>query len=410
MAATKANIAERYEQAQQTITDLFLQQCMHGEQTNRLPRKYAACGQFIAGRAMDNGQLGLHGTAAALRVLAPCPSTECATAVSRMVAFCEAEFGIASSNNISANRSNLLTDEDKENVIKLGELLYALSFVTPAQATREPLIHQIAEKLKSSMRKDQGWGYFLSDNVPELLPTAYALRGLEKNGYHMPGAQRFLLDSLTTSNNSSTSSHADITTAVACTFCLTFCTDLTKDQKSKLKSAFVFQWRSLEPMFGEDIEQNLEYWRGGVKNEYVRIPFQLYLLALAAQFSIWHFAQSNAQRTLNKSIEDLIDGTFKYSYSGESLSSRTNSIAFDVILLIREHTRHHALMLFFNALDRVRVIAGSRSVRVGAALVAAGLISWAVWDWSKTGKPGDLAPELLSGFLTMFLTLGRRRT
>jgi len=364
MATTEPSLTDRIDEAQQRIADQFLQQCTHGAQTKRLPPQFAACGQFIACDAEKISQFGLHGISAALRVLGSCQSSECGAIVGRLVAYCEAIFGVNPALQIDPALD--LTLHDKQNVIKLGELLYGLSFVTPAQADRGPLTRHLAQQLNSSMRKDKGWGYFLTDTEPELLPTAYALRGLAWNGYDTSDPQRFLLEGLPRQKQSARTSHADLMTAVACTYCLTFSKTIKEEQKSTLRIAFASEWRALEPLFGEDIEQNLEYWHGE-DTYYVRIPFQLYLLALAAEYSIWSFASFNAQRSLYSSVDALRTGSFKYSYSGKCLSSRTNSIAFDVILLIRDRLRHRILLSLANVADHVRVLAGSRAFRVTAA-------------------------------------------
>jgi hypothetical protein len=405
VATTEPNLTDRIDEAQLKITQQFLQQCTHGAQTRRLPNEFAACGQFIAGEAEEIEQFGLHGISAALRVLAPCHSTECGAIVGRLVTYCEAIFGVNPSHQIDTNCD--LKSEDKQNVIKLGELLYGLSFVTAAQADRGPLIRHIADQLLSSMRNDKGWGYFLAGSVPELLPTAYAVRGLAQNGFDTRGPQRFLLDGLDMRKQFAHPSHADLTTAVACTYCLTFCGTVSDEEKTILRNAFLSEWRAFEPLLGEDFEQNLEYWHGK-QTEYVRIPFQLYLLALAAEYSFWRFASYYAQRSLQAVVDALRTGSFKYSYSGECLSSRTNSIAFDVILVIRSRIRHRLWLNLANSWDRVRVFFGSKTFRVSAALVAFSFVGWAVWEWSKTGKVADLAPELLAGILMFFLTLGRR--
>jgi hypothetical protein len=405
VATTDPSLTDRIDEALQKITQQFLQQCTHGAQTRRLPGKFAACGQFFAGKAEEIEQFGLHGISAAIRVLSPCHSPECGAVVGRLVAYCEAIFGV--NQGLQVDPRIDLKFDDKQNVIKLGELLYGLSFVTAAQAERGALIRYIAEQLRSSMRNAKGWGYFLTDTVPELLPTAYAVRGLAQNGFDTTGPQRFLLDGLNMRKQFTHPSHADLTTAVACTYCLTFRGNVSDEEKPILRNAFVAEWRALEPLLGEDIEQNLEYWHGA-HTEYVRIPFQLYLLALAAEYSFWRFASYYAQRSLQAVVDALRTGSFKYSYSGESLSSRTNSIAFDVILVIRERIRHRIWLNLANSWDRVRFFFGSGTFRVSAALVAFGFVGWAIWEWSKTGKVADLAPELLAGILMFFLTLGRR--
>jgi HD superfamily phosphohydrolase len=45
---------------------------------------------------------------------------------------------------------------------------------------------------------------------------------------------------------------ADLTTSVACTYCLTFCGDATSPQDPILKETFLAVWSSLEPLLEED--------------------------------------------------------------------------------------------------------------------------------------------------------------
>src|SRR5215472_5153882 len=128
MASNEPNLVDRINDAQQRITSVFLRQCTSGAQTKRLPPEFAACGQFIGGDAEAIPQYGLHGISAALRVLGPCQSDECRSIVLRLVSYCEASFGVNSGSQLSADLD--LRDPDKQNVIKLGELLHGLSVVT----------------------------------------------------------------------------------------------------------------------------------------------------------------------------------------------------------------------------------------------------------------------------------------
>src|SRR5438128_570593 len=100
---------------------MFLHQCAYGAQTKRLRNEYAACGQFIGGNAEAIEQHGLHGISAALRVLGPCPSDECRSIVRRLVSYCEAAFKVDDNLHLASDMD--LRGDDKQNVIKIGELL-----------------------------------------------------------------------------------------------------------------------------------------------------------------------------------------------------------------------------------------------------------------------------------------------
>ena len=400
-------LREQIEQSKAHVTELFLRQCTYGEQTKKLQNpQLAGCGQFIGANAAGIKQSGLHGMAAALRVLGDCDREECRAIVRRLVSYCEASFNIGTTSPLP-NEFDVKA-EDKENTIKLAELLYGLSFVTTAQADSGTLIEAIAKRLNQSIIGDQGWGYFIGDKNPELLPTAYAIRGLARNGYDTTNPRKFLLDTLSRRAQSSTASHADLTTVIACAYCLTFAPNVEAVQKPILREAFLSVWPFTEPLLEEDIEQNVEYWRGD-DTYYVRIPFQLYLLALASEYSQWRFAGFRAQHRLKCILVALRSNSFKYPYSGIYLSSRTNSIAFDALTDIRERIRNLTWLSIWSGIDSFRVFAGRLVVRRIGASLAACLIVYACWKWLIAGWDlSELAPELLASFLAVMLASGRR--
>jgi hypothetical protein len=402
MGSEKLSLSEQIDEALQAITTAFLRQCTYGAQTKVLAAsEFAACGQFLGQDAEAIEQHGLHGISAALRVLGPCQSEECRSVVHRIVSYCEANFGIHPS---LPKRSHLDEREDSENVIKLGELLYGLSFVSTAQAERDRLVKHVSAKLTQALVGGNGWGYFLGDAETQLLPTAYAVRGLDATGYDIAAPLSFLLGKLT--SKEAPTEAADLTTNVACTYCLTF-SRIPSSQTAALRRKFLSAWRPLESLLDADIEQNLEYWRGK-RTLYVRIPWQLYLLALASEYSVWRFGGFRSQNRLRNIIQALQGGVFKYPYSGKYLSSRTHSIAYDALSVVRTRIRRSGWLLVVNLIDRVRVLAGSRSVRLLSTLLALIIIGWSVVTWWKTGKLSDLAPELLASFVALILAWARR--
>jgi len=400
------NLIDQIDRALQRVTDTFLRQCTYGAQTTSLAAEFAACGQFIGDDAEMIEQHGLHGISAALRVLGPCQSEDCRSLIYRIVSYCEANFGV---HPTLPKASRLDDSSDTENVIKLGELLYALSFVTTAQAERDRLVKHVSKKLMDSLTGGNGWGYFLGDIEPQLLPTAYAARGLAEHGYDITAPAKFILDGLAAKENSSNSEAADLTTAVACTYCLTFCRSMSS-QSAALRMAFLAAWRSLEPLLAEDIEQNLEYWRGksGKGTYYVRVPWQLYLLALASEHSLWRFGGFRAQRRFRSVITALRSGSFRYPYSGKYVSSRTYAIAYDTLTAIRSRIRRLARLHVINAIDRVRVFIGSRFVRVVATVLVVVISLSSFRQWLHNGKFSDLAPELIASLIALIFAWARR--
>lgn len=401
MAVSTAVLSSAIARARDRITDLFGQQCTHGAQTETMPDEFAACGQFIGTAAAVNSQRGLHGIAAALRVLGAASSAQSRELVRRLVTYCEASFGL--NGEIAAES---FEEDSKQNVIKLGELLDALSYIPPAaQVDAGALIRHVSAILQRHQIRNSGWGYFIGDDVPQLLPTAYAVRGLAQVGVDVAAGRRFVLDGLRSRSAPTLSTSADATTTIACAYCLAFYRSAPRDQE--IKAAFASAWRVIESTFGEDLEQNLEY-AGGGRNHYVRVPMQLYSLALACDYFPFRFATFRTQRRLNAVLDAIQQGAFAYPYSGRLLSSRTHAIAFDVLGTISDRLRYAHLLTLGYALDRVRTFLGSRWVRVPAAVCAAGFISYSVIVWSRTGRLEDLGPDLLASLFVLLMSIARR--
>jgi hypothetical protein len=400
--ADASNLIAQIDRATRRIADVFAQQCEHGAQTRTLPADMAACGQFIGDDALRIEQHGLHGIAAALRVLGAQSTDESRQLVGRLVAYTEACFGIPPTVKPPSDRR--LSDTD--NVIKIGELLYGLSFVSAAHADRNRLTRHLAEQLQRSLIDGRGWGYFIGDADVQLLPTAYALRGLAQHNYDVSSPKKFVLDSLQERQRTSGSTPADLTTTVACAYCLTFSSaaHLNEDIISR---TFHSAWRALEPLFDEDVEQNLEYWRGR-ETHYVRVPWQLYLLALASEHSFLRFASFRAQRRLHAILNALQEARFRYPHSGRYMSSRTHAIAFDVLKAIRERAKRMTMLRLAYGVDRIRVLAGAKAVRYVAAAVALGLMVYSTYQWMQTGRVSELAPNFLASLLALILASARR--
>ena len=402
MTGTNRQLRKTIRSALRRVESLFLRQCEYGAQTRTLDQRHAACGQFIGQGAENNQQRGLHGIAAALRVLSSCRSDASQRIVRRLVRYCTACFAAPAT---VAAEGGLLDDRTLDNVIKLGELLHALSFVTGAEA--EQLAHLVIGRLQESKIQDRGWGHFLDSEEPELLSSAYAIRGLAAQNENVTGPTEWIVKSLKERRTTKFESHADVTTAVACAYCLTFAKAFSGDD-TVLATTFAKAWTVMERTFTEDLEQNLEYSHIG-ENHYVRVPMQLYLLALACDYGQREFASLQAQRRLTSILTDLENSSFKYPYSGALLSSRTNAIAYDVLDIVETKLRSLWLVPVAAWVDWLRVHIGSRLFRGSAVAVATLLVLWSVVQWAN-GHPsvGDFAPGLVNAALVAILAWGRR--
>ena len=297
---------------------------------------------------------------------------------------------------------------DTDNVIKLGELLYGLSFVSAVHVEGNRLARHIADQLQRSLIEGRAWGHFIGDAEVQLLPTAYALRGLARHNYNVTAPRKYILDHLAKKHHTLDASPADLTTAIACAYCLTFSNDASSHEET-VSRIFQSAWRALEPLLDEDVEQNLEYWREK-ETHYVRVPWQLYLLALASEHRFWRFTSFRAQRRLRAILLALQQTRFRYPYSGRYMSSRTHAIAFDVLDAIRQRTRKLTMLPIAYGLDRIRTVVGARWVRWAAVALAIGLMAYSTLQWQKTGNLAELAPDFIASVVVLLLAWARRQS
>jgi hypothetical protein len=293
------------------------------------------------------------------------------------------------------------------NVIKMSEVLYALAFVPTSLAPREKLAARVAEALIEHRNADGGWPYIMTAEAKSshLLPTAYALRALASHGYELDTSMTFLREHV----RSPASDKSDIFVHVLAIYILCFLPDQYGHDR-ELQKLFQDAWLRLSSLLNEDIEANIEYVTR--KLNYVRIPWQLYLIASAARLSPYRrFASTKAQRRLKAILASVTTaGGLLYPHSGRDLSSRTNAILFDVLRQIDNELNVRRLPLKpFVYAEAIRSVIGSKAFRYIVRALALVLIVYAVTRWIRAGQTnvGALAPELLSSVLLILLT-GRR--
>lgn len=402
------------ESAKQWIGTRFIEQCKSGPQVKSLPPEVKACGQFLG--EMNSRQRGIHGTAAAIRVLADDGRGEARALVPKLIRYVEhRETEEESSETDKAVlRDHLL--RDNVNVIKTSELLYGLSFVNVGVCNTEALRESLANRLIEGKINDRGWGYFLDlrGGEPQLLPTAHAVRALARHGYNVQESVEYLSNALTTPSAVKTNiTRADISVSVFVLYVLSFALPENKVvSKDRLRKIFWPIWKPLESLLDfDDLEQNVEYARNS-SHFYVRVPWQIYLLALACRIApLRAFASHGAQHRLESILASLkTKEGFLYPHSGGRMSSRTNAILYDAISIIKQDLPHAPAWFIARWYDRLRRCLNSPVIKWTLWAVAVCLISISIYTWHRNGGSfSDAAPDFVSSLILFLLTLRKGR-
>jgi hypothetical protein len=353
----------------------------------------------------------LHGTAAALRVLAD--DAKEVELVKKLVGYIRNRAAIEQRVNNSPQSAEIIArcDIDAENVIKLGEILYSLSFVQTATCPTEELRKDIIKKLDKTRIRSEGWGYFLDNDTVVLLPTAYAVRGLFKVGADVEGPKAYIYNRLYQSlSNTGNAPVINSIEQILCLFTLAFTqTGREKYTKADLFKIFKAIGNVADLLLSQDIEQNVEYFHGS-DNFYVRLPWQLYLIALTAHFSPFRFASSAVQNRLEQILSAVEGGGFKYPYSGNLVSSRTNAILYDTFTLVINDIQGKWQHGVYKFIDTLRNAVGAPWIRYAAVITAAFMMVSSMYEWwGAKAKFAELAPNLISSFLIWILSLRKDR-
>lgn len=405
MSNRAEDILQRIAEARRRIQELFRDQCKHGRQTTALAAKEAAaCGQFLQVR--DRPQRGLHGTAAAIRVLADDTDSDSVDLVKRMVHYLR-------NRDTCEPQSAAKCLRDNGNVIKISETIAALTSVPQTTTATSDIADKLASALRSNMKEDRGWSYFLDDtDEPEALPTAYACYALSKLGVDQAfqKSKHYLLNHLKKRYTHSTDARdrdVDTMTDVFCLYVLAL-SDAgaeTPSDRKVLAAIFDRVWRRLETLLNQDLEQNIEYWHQE-ETCYVRVPWQLYLLSLAAHYRFrGKFSSLVAQRQLMHILDKLNREGFLYPHSGKFLSARTYAILYEVLGKVQSHLNRENLFALLRVWDYTRSILCSRVAHWLVRMVLIGLIAYVCYraypikDRSDfAGLVGNLiAPLILAG-------------
>lgn len=373
------------------IAQLFQDQVKSGKQSQNIDN-LMSCGQFIS--KQDLSQRGLHGVAAAIFVLSH--NQNYADLTSKLCEYCQ---------NINKYAPDKI-ESDNNNTIKQSELLFALCFVKAGTRDVSEMKSAIANNLLNAIYNGQGWDYFLKDTREiQLLSTAYALKGLVKAGYFnkVDSVFRHFRGEL-----KEKSQHVDNPTRlsiyVLCLYVLVFYDEQYEQNEANYKTIFKNLIKSKYFSLSHSYEQNLEY-HGCNDNHYVRIPWQLYYLALSSKLSKWEFLDRNAQKQLKEIREKVLNGGYRYEFSGEYISSRTYSIIFECLGKVASNTPHSNLVKLSKLFNTTKPYFIYLLWVIVVLLMIFSVYKWVINSFNVS----DLAPEFIGYVLVIILTIRSRK-
>ncbi|WP_319479734.1 hypothetical protein [uncultured Draconibacterium sp.] len=381
----------KFDNIYKRIEELFEEQVRSGKQTEEAGIQ--TCGQFINEPGL--GQRGLHGVSAAIYVL------------SQNDQYDELTNGLCEyAENFETYAGVEKLQSDGNNTIKQAELLFALCFVKAGTRDVHELKNQISNKLNNSIIEGHGWDYFLNDQKEvQLLSTAYCIRALMEAGYsqNIANSIRYLRFELKRKSNN-IDNPTRLSIYVFCLYVLVFFDnkfkEFEKDYKLILKRIKKSKYFSLNNSF----EQNLEY-HGNDEHHYVRIPWQLYYLAITSKLSKWSFLNRYAQKRLKELQDKLLNGGFKYDFSGEHLSSRTYSIIEESLIKIEQNVPNSLLIKTAKIFNFIKPYLLYLVYVIVIIFMIFSIYKAVTNDFNL----GDLAPEFVGYFVILLLSVNRKR-
>jgi len=394
----------------EAIEKEFIDQLTSGKQSTFFTtQKALACGQFL--RSPELSQRGLHGTIAALFVLAQAKEEVTRLHVPKLVRYLEQRETLEAT--ITSHDAKLpdRLDRDSRNVIKLGEALYALSFVKSGLAKTEAFQKKIAKKLSDSMVQSTGWPYYTNytSDSPALLPTAYATLGLSATGFEVTRPLEFLVKELNAMKGTKLDDTSHFAEACLCLYVVS--TNRSKlDQATRSSLKHITRRLMKAPLcsFSDYQEQNIEY-RLNAEHDYVRVPWQLYLIAAASINTPWRNMTWAIQKHLDGLRAEIQGAGFKYRWSGPRVSARTSAILYECLKHLQQSSVGSFWRVVLLSIDWVRRLFGSKLFRIFAQIGIGLFLLYSVLHWysEPSASLSDLAPDIIVPLLFEFYIIGK---
>jgi hypothetical protein len=389
------------------VRDTFLADCVSRAGVGHLPPGVFAGGQYFT----QPEQRGILGTAAALRVLSLESKTHPASreAAQALVRYVDQRRRIELDTSRTNPEERLLWRQklrrDDANTIRQSELLLSLTFVPSALAACDHKRAELATRLLDGRASDgNGWGYALGAQAAgSLLPTCHAVRALAHNGNDVTAEVQHLRRQL---EHRVKRRDPDLGTAYV--DCFTALVLQEHDVLSTKESRAILDhlWSRLANHLGMSREANIDVL-GGSSNDFVRVPWQLHLMALSAKDRPWRrFLSPRLQRLLGEVVRGVLQGPgFRYPDSGDNVSTRTYAYIHETISTILA-SRSGSASVDSNVAKILRAaeLPGRpvrKVARTLAVIGAAGIIAFsiAMWLLGRAGGWKDLAPNFVAAML-----------
>lgn len=395
------------------IEEQFRDLLENGAQAQGIPPSVYAAGQHLNPYSLN--QRGFYGTAAALLVMSRSrPSPNRIGIIEGLIKYVSDRPGI--------EQALLSTEEDQamlparlildwKTAFKCADLLYALAATPAAVAGREILLQRILQRFSAGRRQAGGWAVDLDPNRGrDPLATASVVRSLNAAGLAVEPADLDLL-------RGDASAVGQVSPYVRC-FCLLVLLEVGGPDDSTAKV-----WNDLLDTLRSELhdrtEANYEFTVGN-RQYYVRVPWQLYLIASAARCKPTSLIfTSDVRRALLDCVQ-AIDSPEGYVYTafGHMKSTRTYSILMDTLWHVSGQLHTSKILarmsLAGNWAIRILYARASAWLALFAALALAGigLYAWLSASASRFDAVGaELAAAVLLAVISFLLSRvrGRRR-
>jgi hypothetical protein len=400
-----------FDTAQQAILAKFQFDCRQSDRSKLLPPGYFAGGQYfdIAWAA----QRGLHGTSAAIAVLGTSTSKQYRETVEGLVRYASDRSQIELAANLVPEQLEawrVKLERDQTHIVKLGELLFALSRVQSGVAESEAFRTRLAESL---MRSTVGgaWAYTKDDasQNPAMLPTADAIRGLAAHGCDVSAHASWLLAKL--------KDDAICDDPYVSSFALLVLVSEGLTDERTARPIFKKLCKVLLPEMDSRREVSRDFLDPQQRPNSVRVPWQLHIIALASLLTpITVFAKPRVQTRLNEIVSGVLSPTgFCYSEFGTNISTRTYFYIFDTLRIIQARGASANLVAsvsshMWRVLEKPTYVLVTL-IRVATASGAIAFLALAARAWysSKTSSIGDLGPNVVTASLLGFVSVMLRK-
>lgn len=390
--------SEEIKKIQESIKNSILRQVRNGEQSKDL-NNALACGQFINVPSLT--QRGMHGVSSAIRVLASY-NGNFLDEIAGLIKYFENRKELEKDKGLEKK-----IEKDEKNVIKIGELLYSLSFIKQGYLDTSRLIKLLGENLLSNIRNGESWGYFLdSKDEPEILPTVFAYLGLRSNNFkNLDNIESYLKLTIEESFKTKKLENPSYFASIIAAIYILSNYDIELNQKQLIEKL----WKLPFCIMDINLEQNIEY-PFGYEHFYVRVPWQLYFLALTAKYSPRYFTKKTCRKRL-KDLGSLIeDKGFRYIQSGNHLSTRTNAILFDVLSYIDKYLKKNFRYYTFSGINDVIWFFNQKWLKNILTIIIFFGICFSIYKWinKSSTKFEDLAPEFIGYSVSLLLIFTKR--